>query len=427
MRTLTSYDVVYIITSLFGTYIIFKFMQIFFDRDNVNKRIELVTYIAYYFIITAAYLLINIPIVMMILNIVAFIGLSFNYQSTFKRRILSSILIYIILMCIEMIVVLLSGYINFPVFAKNYYSSIWGIICIKVVSYILVLLITNYINIKKGISIPTTYWFCICVIPFSSLYCMLVIFQSDNLVVNQELLCITLLLLTNFGAFHLYDVITAASGDKIEKIFLAQQNKYYNKQFEIMRTSLETRKAERHDLKNHLSVIESLVQKDEKEKVIEHIAMMMDVCVKRKEYAFSGNMVIDSILNFKLQEAEQNGITVNSELIIPEYLNVSSFDMTIILGNIIDNAINAAKKLEENRKIDLKIKYNKSRLLIKLDNTYDGKVVYKNNELVTSHADKDNHGIGLRNVRKAIEKYDGTMEIGHTNEFFSIMILMFVK
>lgn len=427
MGALTSYDVIFIITSLFGTYIIFKFMQIFFDRANVNKRIEIITYIAYYFISNAAYLWINIPIIMMILNIIAFIGLTYNYHASFKKRILASILIYMILMCIEMIVVLLSGYINFPVFAKNDYTSIWGIICIKIVSYILVQLITNFRNIKKGISIPITYWFCICLIPFTSLYCLLVIFQSNNLEVTQVLLSVTLLLLTNFAAFHLYDVITVASGDRIEKIYLAQQNKYYNKQFELMRTSLETRKAERHDLKNHLSVIESLVQKDEKEKVIEHIAKMIDVCVRRKEHAISGNMVIDSILNFKLQEAEQNRITVNLELIIPEHLNISSFDMTIILGNIIDNAINAAKKLEQNRRIDLKIKYSKSRLFIKLDNTYDGKVVYEKNSLVTSHSDKDNHGIGLRNVRTAIEKYDGTMEIEHTNEVFSIMILMFVK
>ncbi|MDF2612132.1 MAG: putative rane protein, partial [Lachnospiraceae bacterium] len=65
------YDIIFILSNIFGTYIIFKFMGIFFDRGETNKKIEMITYISYYFIITVVYLFINIPIVMMICNIIS--------------------------------------------------------------------------------------------------------------------------------------------------------------------------------------------------------------------------------------------------------------------------------------------------------------------------------------------------------------------
>lgn len=58
-----------------------------------------------------------------------------------------------------------------------------------------------------------------------------------------------------------------------------------------------------------------------------------------REYARSGNVMIDGILNLKLQEAERSGIDVKLELSVPEKVNVASFDMSVILGNLMDNAI----------------------------------------------------------------------------------------
>lgn len=420
------YDIIFIISNIFGTYIIFKFMRIFFDRGETNKKIEMITYISYYFIITVVYLFINIPIVMMICNIISFMGLTFNYHASIKRRIMSVIFIYIILMCIEMIIVFLSGYFDFSIFTENFYSSIWGIISIKIISYFIVLIITNYQNIKRGIAIPTSYWLCICLTPFSSLYCMLILFQSTSLKLSQVLTCVFLLLLINFSAFYLYDVLTATFGDKMEKILLSQQNNFYNKQFDLMRESLKVKKAEKHDLTNHLSVIETLLNKNENEKAIEHIEMMKDDFIPYREFAYSGNLIIDSILNFKIQEAEQNDIKINLELFIPESLTIGSYDMTTILGNLIDNAIGATKKLDTNKNINLLIKYNKGRIIIKMKNPYIGEIKYKNDTIVTSNADKDNHGIGLLNVKSTVEKYNGIMNIEHSANMFSVAILIYV-
>ncbi len=420
-----NYHLTYIVSNIFDTFIIYKFMGIFFDRVSINKKIEILSYIGYLVILTLVTSLMNIAIVLIMFNILAFTALTYNYKASFKRRLLSAILMYVSGVFIETIGVLLSGCFIFSVFAQNPYIPLKAMIIIKTVSYILIFIVDNFFTVRKKIDIPATYWICICLIPFSLLFCFIILLQA-NLNLLMVITFLILLLIINFSVLNLYNVITAAYDDRTTQLLLSQQNKYYNNQFELMKTSLKAKNAEKHDLKNHLSVIETLVQKNEKERVSEHIAMMMDICVSSNEYAHSGNTVIDSILNYKLLEAEQQGIIVNLELTVPEYLNVSSYDMTVILGNILDNAINATKKLEVNRKIDLKIKYDKCRLLIKLNNLFDGQVICENGKLLTSNKDKDNHGIGLSNVQSVLKKYNGRMKIEHSGNSFLVVLLMFV-
>ena len=122
------YEWVYIITGIFGSYILYRFMAVFFDTRKTSARFELLSYIVYFLTVNSIYLFVNIPIIMMIANLTAFFLVSYNYESTIKSRILSAVLIYLILMGVEMTVVLISGYFNFSLFVINNYSSVIGII-----------------------------------------------------------------------------------------------------------------------------------------------------------------------------------------------------------------------------------------------------------------------------------------------------------
>ncbi len=423
---ITSSEVYCLLVSIFDTYIIYRFMGIFFDRTDVNKRTEIISYIGYYFIISAIFLFINIPILLLICNIIVYLGLTYNYQASFKKRILVVLFIYFIMFCIESIIAatMLAG--NLPsIFDINNIYSFWGITISRLFIYVAVLIINYFCSIKKEIIIPIRYWFQIFLIPLASFCAFLLLLQS-YLKLWQMLTCLIMLLIINFSAIRLYDVIMGAFEDRHMQMLLSQQNEYYNNQFEIMKNSLKVRNAEKHDMKNHLCAIETLINMNEYGKAVEHISTMMDLCSATREHSVSGNIDIDSILNYKIQEAEQMGITVNLEISVPGNLNITSFDMAIILGNILDNAINATKKLEHNKKIDLSIKYNKGRIIIKISNPFDGEVLYHNGKIVTSSNDKDNHGIGLINVRKILEKYNGDMEIEHLDNTFSVILLMFV-
>jgi sensor histidine kinase regulating citrate/malate metabolism len=180
-------------------------------------------------------------------------------------------------------------------------------------------------------------------------------------------------------------------------------------------------------MRNHLILLNSLVEEneyDEASKVISQITGAIDV---KNEYAQSGNITVDSILNFNLQEAINKGISVSLELNIPERLNITPFDMSVILGNLLDNAINASSRLEKDKRLDLKIDYKRGRLFINLSNTYNGILNYKGDKLITSNKDKEAHGIGMKNINAVLDKYDGVMEIDHTENIFTTIILLYLN
>jgi len=202
------YEWVYILTAIFGTYILLRFMAVFFDSRRTSIKVEALSYIAYFFIVNGIYLFINIPIITMSANLAAFFLLSLNYEATIKKRILSTFLIYIILVTVEMTVALLNGCLNFSMFKVNDFSSVFGVIVCNILSYFVVLILNNFKNIKKGKSIPGSYWLCILIIPFGSLYTIIMLFNAQGLTVNQILAALILIFIINIVSFHLYDVIS---------------------------------------------------------------------------------------------------------------------------------------------------------------------------------------------------------------------------
>ena len=155
---LSVYNIIYLFGNVFGTYTIYKFMKVFFDKERTSRTTEIFSYFCYNIAISLIYMFINIPIVLMISNILAFFLLSWNYVSSFKLRILAALFIYLILMCIEMAIVIMTGYLKFPVLEQNDYSSVYGILSMKLVSFAVALIINNFKNIRKGKNVPNFYW-----------------------------------------------------------------------------------------------------------------------------------------------------------------------------------------------------------------------------------------------------------------------------
>ena len=194
-----------------------------------------------------------------------------------------------------------------------------------------------------------------------------------------------------------------------------------------MKASLETTKAIRHDLRNHMFSISALVQNDDKEETLSYISDIMEDVGQKQNYASSGNIIIDSIVNFKFQEASRREIKTTQELNIPQKLGIPSFDMTILLGNLLDNAIEAASQVEQNPYINVKLKYDKGRFLLKVDNPYTGEIKEENGRFITAKENQDNHGIGLSSIKKVLPKYNGTMSVDYSRNVFSVTILMYVN
>nr|WP_312577622.1 ATP-binding protein [Sedimentibacter sp.] len=211
----------------------------------------------------------------------------------------------------------------------------------------------------------------------------------------------------------------------MEKQLLQQQNNAYSKQFEIINQSQENIKMLRHDMKNHITSLQSLIEINDNESALKYLKDIYNYCNYPDKYVKSGNSEIDSILNYKINKAARFGINVNTILNIPQKLSIQPFDLSVILGNLMDNAIEATLKLDRNRIINVSVEYERNVLYISISNPYDGKLLFKNNKLKTTHTDTENHGIGLSSVRKSINKYNGVLDTHHTDKIFYADVLIY--
>lgn len=181
---------------------------------------------------------------------------------------------------------------------------------------------------------------------------------------------------------------------------------------------------ERHDFKQHLQMILAYISTDS---------------LKAKQYIYTLNQKIDdfsdvgdskypeiiTFINYKINNAADKGITVDKDINIPDDLNVDIIDLTVVIGNLMDNAIEANERVSPSEKrITLKIYIKNDYLLIHTENPYKEIIKNEDNEFITTKEDKNNHGIGLQNINFIVEKYSGFMDIDHSNQIFTMKIAL---
>ena len=159
----------------------------------------------------------------------------------------------------------------------------------------------------------------------------------------------------------------------------------------------------------------------------------LDETIQTMDYKFNtGNAVTDVIINNKYQKAKNAGISFQVKFNLGETDTISAFDIGIILNNLLDNAIEACEKLEqEQRYINLTLKKKNHFLLIEVENSFDGKVIWEDGGIVpmtTKQSDLPDilmeHGIGLKNVKNVADHYLGDMDIKIKNDVFKVTVML---
>lgn len=167
----------------------------------------------------------------------------------------------------------------------------------------------------------------------------------------------------------------------------------------------------RHDIKNHMLVLISLINERKNEEAIKYIEGMSVLIEKTKPRFDSGNYIADAIINSKYILAESNNINLKlSGFIVSE--EIENIDMVILLSNLLDNAIDGCKEIEGNKEINIYSVISKGVWTLTVENPIDKKVEINNAGRVdTTKEDKKLHGYGLINIEGVAKKYGGMMKI----------------
>ncbi len=179
-----------------------------------------------------------------------------------------------------------------------------------------------------------------------------------------------------------------------------------------------------HDLNKHLNVLYQLLESGKTESAKNYIEKISEPMKQLSEKIWTGVDIIDIIINSELDKMNRYGIKADINVEFPQKTNLLPNDMCTILANLLDNSIEAIRRLENPEMISFTMRVVNQLLLIKVENRCTDQDTAFSYFPETTKKNKNLHGWGMRSVEEIVKKYNGKMQWKQENGTFEVMILM---
>lgn len=230
----------------------------------------------------------------------------------------------------------------------------------------------------------------------------------------------------NIVVFYLINDIVERETQLYESRIFQLQAKNQVEKYQSISENFDKQKKRTHEYINQIECVKSLLKQKQYSKLEEYVKEICGTLDRELDAIDTNNIIVNAILNTKYQEAEANGIVFVLKVNDLSGLKIEDKDMVTILSNLLNNAIEACKKCEWNRRIlKLKIVIEDGMIKIGVRNTFSSPILYENGEIKSTKLVRaEEHGAGIKNIIEVIEKYDGSYVIKENNQefYFSIII-----
>lgn len=411
-------DIIALLANALRFYALKHFVGIFVQKEESRWKHVSILYIIGWAWTSAISLLFSSPAMNILSNITSLFLIFFPYRIKKTKKCLAVFVIYVINALVDSIVILsLTKYtMGQPV----------NQVCECITSFALLfiaIIIQRTTEPEKEITLPALNMAALLMVPVVSIvyiyYLIIVAHEIKEIVIFAALA----LLFINILIFYLYHSLLKFYSARMNEQVFKQMLEVYSYQLDIARESEERAKALRHDIKHHIIELSAMAKKNNNDDMIKYLSGMKDFMLNPKEYSTTGNQEIDGVLNYMLQKANKTLNQVDVQINIPEDLY---FNICVILGNLVDNAVREASKSKE-KLLTIKMQIKQEVLLIFIENSYSGKILEKRNGLQTTQPELAIHGIGLENVKKVVIANGGEIKIDYTSNRFCVQVLLYMS
>ncbi|WP_287449967.1 sensor histidine kinase [Sellimonas sp.] len=186
---------------------------------------------------------------------------------------------------------------------------------------------------------------------------------------------------------------------------------------------LEKNRIQIHDIKNHLLLLREFAVKENYDELKQYLNEVWGEYTATKGKMWTQNEVLDTFLDKKMQEAEMEGMEFQIEADVLRRVPLTKTELCVLFGNLLDNAIEACRKIQVGKKkISVKISQKKNFLFIFIANTIQERPREKKGELISDKKNAELHGYGLKSVKQIVEKYGGTFQYEIKDDQFEVHI-----
>lgn len=408
-----------LISNLFRMYVLYRFTEKFFKKTKTNKKIVPCAFMLYFIVNSVLHILNPNVAVNIVSNIVPYLAVTFLYKSKTPVRILVTIIIYSISTFVDVVLFSVQSALNAETIVVSCGAA--TSLCMFLMELLYEYFFCKDDEEKEEINAGELLL--IIFIPVGSLIIAFRTMKSSGGNYFPEAF---ILFAINGIVFYMYDALKKSEKQKMDRLKLEQQNAVYENQIRIQNESDEKIRMLRHDMKNHIFRIRSFLKNKNYENLEEYMNKMSESTDVETQVCHSGNADVDAIVNLKLSKAKEMGAELHFDLKIPNKLNIDSFDLNRILGNLFDNVLDALEKVDR-KIVYFQMLYEKGVVNICIRNSFSGEIKTdsKNHLLSLKKNLGKSHGLGIKSVVNTINKYHGEFEYECEKNVFSIYAMMY--
>lgn len=421
------YQIVYTAANVFTLYIIYCFFEVLFRSKKQHTVLLTCAYLFQFLASSLFYFLFELPILNLIVTVSTMFLITLCYEDTLLKKILAVCYVYFVFFAVDVISVVMLGEVFLDPLGRTEYNNTLGLFVSKVGSFLVVMMVRNMIKIKRKEAPPAFVHIASIAIPVFTIITEVIFLNTKNITQNSVILSMILMMSINAITFILFDTLSSWYNQLLIKQSAEKEREYYYNQCLLMQNSAEDAKRLKHDIVNHYILLNELIASNNTPKAKEYLAQLLQESSQSKRcFVQTGNVVLDSILNYKLSYAKTDDMTIDMEIMIPTELPVEIMDLSVILSNLLDNALDALSKLQQQKELRIRVLFVKNVLVISVINSYDGHLSHTGGELTTTKSDTKNHGIGLKNIKASVERYNGILNIKHDPKYFTAEVLIYI-
>lgn len=251
--------------------------------------------------------------------------------------------------------------------------------------------------------------------------------EMNVLIPGIAMLCIGMMI----AAAKMVQKLTEESNRRIETEIYQSRIRELEEHIGDMEGLYEGIQGMRHDMKNYIADMDALMKQNGKENGQEALRQYLDSLQQSVDQLdmkyHTGNPVTDVVIQRYARLAERNGISFQTDFLFPAGMKIDAFDLSILINNGLENAIEACKKQAgagTKQEIEMTAYRRKNMFFLTIWNSFNGTLIRQGEKIKTSKPDLAKHGLGLRNIEACAEKYLGRAEIKTEDGQFELTVML---
>ena len=349
---------------------------------------------------------------------------------TYKKSFILAVIYQGMVLVVDYITVIYDKSILTEIEAQNSVAQSLVIILAKIFVFLIVIVIRRYVGKRNVENLADAEWIKFLFFPAFSICIITALVSNISFITNEKqeelfLVFAVGLVGMNIMMFYLLQE-TAERERKLQenRIFEIETNNRL-KLYESVSEAVEKQREQSHEYQNRIACIQALCRQGEYKKLEEYIEQINGTVQHDLDYINTNHAIANAVLNEKYREALEENIIMVCKINDLSRIQTADRDIALILSNIMNNAIEACRKCRGRKVIKLKCVHENENLIISVKNTYDGKLNEKDGVfLTTKENEKENHGIGIKNMVTVIEKCGGFYSVKHTEKEFYFSIIL---